>query len=76
MRSPTFGRRNVLIRIALLAVASLALSATPALAAKPCKDAKGKFVKCPEPAKATSTGISKGKDGKCRNAKGRFAKCP
>ena len=37
------------------------------LAAAPCKDAKGKFIKCPPPAAAPA--------GKCRNAKGAFAKC-
>jgi hypothetical protein len=34
--------------------------------AAPCRDAKGKFVKCPPaPAKAT----------RCKDAKGKFAKC-
>ncbi|WP_176590365.1 hypothetical protein [Sphingobium sp. EM0848] len=32
---------------ALLALTLLAGSAAPALAAAPCKDAKGKFIKCP-----------------------------
>ncbi len=41
--------------------------AGPALAAAPCKDAKGKFMKCPPPAAAPAS--------KCRNAKGAFAKC-
>lgn len=41
------------------------LAASPTLAA-PCKDAKGKFTKCPEkPAPAA----------KCKDAKGQFAKC-
>jgi hypothetical protein len=49
---------------ALTALSLLAGSA-PSLAA-PCKDAKGKFVKCPtKPAKPKV----------CRNAKGHFAKC-
>lgn len=50
---------------AALAIASLI--STPALAA-PCRDAKGKFVKCPEkkPAPAPK---------KCKDAKGKFAKC-
>ncbi|TVV71318.1 hypothetical protein FOY91_17075 [Sphingomonas solaris] len=38
----------------------------PALAA-PCKDAKGKFIKCPE-AKPKAA-------ARCKNAKGHFAKC-
>lgn len=47
---------------ALTALSLLAGSA-PSLAA-PCKDAKGKFVKCPE------------KPRVCRNAKGHFTPCP
>ncbi len=39
--------------------------AVPGLAAAPCKDAKGKFTKCPPPAAAA----------RCRDAKGAFAKC-
>ena len=46
----------------LLALAALGLLAGsgPSLAAKPCKDAKGKFVKCPK---------------QCRDKKGHFIKC-
>jgi len=40
--------------------------AAPSLAA-PCKDAKGKFMKCPPVATAPSA--------RCRTAKGAFAKC-
>ncbi len=61
-----------MVRIAF-AAAALALCATPSLAA-PCKDAKGKFIKCPP------SNVTKGKDGKCRFVagpnKGKFAKCP
>lgn len=40
-------------------------SGAPAFAA-PCRDAKGKFIKCPtKPVKAK----------RCRNAAGKFAKC-
>ena len=46
-----------------LTALSLVAGSAPALAA-PCKDAKGKFVKCPEKPKV------------CRNAKGHFAPCP
>jgi hypothetical protein len=53
------------IVFALSAVSLLAVSA-PSLAA-PCKDAKGKFVKCP--AKPATPKV-------CRNAKGHFIKCP
>ncbi len=52
----------------LIAV-TLALGVTfagTALAA-PCKDAKGKFIKCPPVATAPAA--------RCRNAKGAFAKC-
>lgn len=45
-----------------LTALSLVAGSAPALAA-PCKDAKGKFVKCPAKPKV------------CRNAKGHFAKC-
>ncbi len=51
--------------LALLAAASLA--AVPAMSsAAPCKDAKGKFVKCPVKAAPAK---------KCKDAKGKFAKC-
>jgi hypothetical protein len=55
------------IRSPLFALASLSLLASaPALAAKPCKDAKGRFAKCPQaPAKAV----------RCKAANGKFAKC-
>jgi len=45
-----------------LTALSLVAGSAPALAA-PCKDAKGKFVKCPAKPKV------------CRNAKGHFMKC-
>lgn len=51
----------------LFAIAALA--ASPAMAA-PCKDAKGKFVKCP-PAKTAPV-----KKAPCKDAKGKFMKCP
>jgi hypothetical protein len=57
-----------MFRKLMIATASIAMlaSATPTLAAGPCKDAKGKFVKCPaKPAKPV----------KCKDAKGKFAKC-
>ncbi|WP_137865115.1 MULTISPECIES: hypothetical protein [unclassified Sphingomonas] len=69
------------------AVASLALltASTSAFAAGPCKDAKGKFIKCPatpaaSAAKAATGGVTKDKNGKCHVAtgpkKGQFTKCP
>lgn len=55
-------------------------SASPSLAANPCKDAKGKLIKC---AGSTAThaagGVIKDKNGKCHIAsgpnKGHFTKC-
>lgn len=51
-----------------LAIAALALVATPAFAA-PCRDTKGKFIKCPA---KTTTVVKK---TACRDAKGHFKKC-
>lgn len=58
--------RMIVIRSLFIATTALAMVATPALA-KPCRDGKGKFVKCSEkPAKIV----------KCKNTKtGKFAKC-
>lgn len=55
-----------MIRNMMLAAASIALFSTPALAA-PCRDAKGKFIKCATAAPAKTT--------RCKDAKGKFAKC-
>lgn len=55
-----------MIRKLMTAAALLALTGAPALAA-PCKDAKGKFTKCP-PAKPAPKQV-------CKDAKGKFAKC-
>jgi len=51
--------------------AAIAVAAVPAsVEAAPCKDAKGKFIKCPpKPAAAAP------KKGPCRDAKGKFMKC-
>lgn len=62
------------------ALVTLALVATPAFAA-PCRDAKGKFVKCPQATTAApAPGVTKDAKGKCHVAsgpnKGRFTKCP
>jgi len=50
--------------IALAAIGIIAGS-TPSIAS-PCRDAKGKFVKCP---------AAKAKPTRCKDAKGKFAKC-
>ena len=54
------------MRLFLAALTATALLSTPALAA-PCRDAKGKFVKCATKAPAKPT--------RCKDAKGKFAKC-
>ena len=55
--------RNILV--AAVSV-GLLVSATPSTAA-PCKDAKGKFTKCPSSAPVKAT--------RCKAANGKFAKC-
>jgi len=65
--------RSIFISIA----AAFAIAAVPvSVQAAPCKDAKGKFVKCPPAAKVmvkkTTTAMKK---APCRDAKGRFTKC-
>lgn len=51
--------------ICALFILSLGLMAVPVQAA-PCKDAKGRFTKCPEAKKPPV---------RCKDAKGKFAKC-
>jgi len=49
-----------------LSAFALVASSAPSIGAAPCRDAKGKFMKCPtKPAKPV----------RCRDAKGKFAKC-
>lgn len=55
------------MRTILIASAALLLGAVPVSAAGPCKDAKGKFIKCP-PAAAKPA-------GRCKDGKGKFVKC-
>ncbi|WP_242152614.1 hypothetical protein [Sphingomonas sp. BAUL-RG-20F-R05-02] len=55
-----------MLKSLLLAVSLVGLAAAPAIAA-PCRDAKGKFVKCAD--KATAKPV------RCKDAKGKFAKC-
>jgi len=43
------------------------VGSTSTLAAAPCRDAKGKFIKCPTKAPP--------KPVRCKDAKGKFAKC-
>lgn len=55
------------LMLAMCAFSLLAGSAVPVSAAAPCRDKKGKFIKCPA-AKAA-------KPKTCRDAKGKFTKC-
>jgi len=57
------------MRKLILSLTALGLiaSSVPTLAAAPCRDAKGKFVKC--------TKVAPAKLKKCRDAKGHYAKC-
>jgi hypothetical protein len=60
---------NLRKSLALAAAMVMALSASSAaLAAAPCRDAKGKFIKCPAAA-------APAKPNMCKDAKGKFAKC-
>ena len=54
--------------LVLIAFAA-SLAATGATAADKCRDAKGKFIKCPPPAAAKPAAA------RCKDAKGKFAKC-
>ncbi len=57
------------IATAIAAIAFITASASPTLAA-PCKDAKGKFIKCPP-----KMAMPMPKKGPCKDAKGKFMKC-
>ena len=57
-------RRHLIASAVILSVACLAPLASAEAA--PCKDAKGKFIKCPPPAPAKAV--------RCKKA-GKFAKC-
>ena len=57
-----------MLRNVLTAAAVLSLFVGTAAGAAPCRDAKGKFIKC-APAKTAPA------PKKCRDAKGHFAKC-
>lgn len=71
-----------LLTVALFAISAAAIPMTAEAA--PCKDAKGKFVKCPaaapvKPAAAAPKAATPAKAApakkQCRDAKGRFKKC-
>lgn len=54
--------------LAMCAFSLIAGSAVPVSAAAPCRDKKGKFIKCPTAPKAA-------KPKTCRDSKGKFTKC-
>jgi|KBSMisStaDraftv2_1062788.scaffolds.fasta_scaffold2633035_1 hypothetical protein len=65
----------------VLAFAVAAMLTAPTYAGKACRDAKGKFTKCPATAAAmASPAVTKDAKGKCHIAsgpkKGAFTKCP
>ena len=66
----------------IVALIAAALLTTPSIAANQCRDAKGKFTKCPPAAASTASASNVTKDakGKCHFAsgpkKGKFTKCP
>jgi hypothetical protein len=53
--------------IIALSAFGLMAGSVPSLAAAPCRDAKGKFIKCPTKKAPAPT--------RCRDAKGHYAKC-
>lgn len=55
------------ILFSLLAAGALISLPMSVQAAAPCRDAKGKFIKCPEAPKPAAK--------KCKDAKGKFTKC-
>jgi len=63
----------------IFALAAAALLTAPALSAS-CRDAKGKFIKCPASTSAPAGNVVKDAKGKCHFAsgakKGQFTKCP
>lgn len=54
-------------RILIVAFTALALAAPAPASKKPCRDAEGKIVACPEPKKSASP--------RCKDERGRFVKC-
>ena len=63
----------------IFALTAAALLTAPAISAN-CRDAKGKFIKCPTAATAPASNVVKDAKGKCHFAsgpkKGQFTKCP
>lgn len=79
-----------MFRKLMIAGASLAMlaAATPSIAAAPCRDAHGRFMKCPtkpaavpaKPAAKPAATVAKpaatpAKATHCKDAKGKFVKC-
>lgn len=55
------------MRSIIIGALAAAFITTTASAAAPCRDTKGKFIKCPAPASSTKQ--------VCKDEKGKFAKC-
>jgi hypothetical protein len=69
------------LMLAMCAFSLIAGTAVPVSAAAPCRDTKGKFIKCPAAkaakpaAKAAKPAAKAAKPKTCRDAKGKFTKC-
>ena len=61
--------------ILFAAVVAFIATASVADAKAGCRDAKGKFIKCPQMTAAPAATPAKAKPKQCRDAKGHFAKC-
>ena len=61
-------KRLLTAAMAFLFVTALSIGVGSASAAKQCRDAKGKFIKCPTTVMAPAP-------KRCRDAKGKFIKC-
>jgi hypothetical protein len=59
--------RRAIVTAAVLAFSLTALAGSPTLAAVPCKDAKGRFIKCPPLAPVRIV--------RCKDPSGKFARC-
>jgi len=67
--------RRLSIAAVLAMGVTLALSGG-AFAKSSCKDASGKFVKCPADTTAAAPAATAAKPAKCKDASGKFTKCP
>jgi len=68
--------RKIVVALSVVALSVVALLAGTSAMAAPCKDAKGKFTKCPPAAAKVTAGVTKDKNGKCHLPNGKFTACP